>query len=314
MKESLEKAMKEFSEKPGLITTALEEVGELEVIPFNIPSLDNITGIGGVPRGRITEIYGMDGTFKTTFTLYLIRAAQQAGGMCVFVDAEFAFSPEYAERLGVDLGKLILVHPSSAEEAFNVIEKLTDTGEIALVVIDSIAALSPEAEQQNSFGASNMGVMARLMSQMFRKTVSKIGASNTSLVIINQLREKLGSYVPTKTTTGGNAAAFYASLRLEISKSAIKEGTDVKGVTLKVKTAKNKLSEPFKITEIEAIFGEGIDIMKDSINLGVEKGVIQKAGAGWMMYEGTKIQGAAKMKTFFEDNPEAYTEFVKKLK
>lgn len=306
----LDEALKQIEKTlgEGVVTSAEDSIGKLEVCSTGIPSLDNATGIKGLPKARITEIYGMDGTFKTTVALLTIAEAQRNGDICAFVDAEFAFSPEYAAKLGVDNSKLILVHPSSAEEAFNVMEKLIETGEIGVMCLDSIASLSPSAEIANEFGSSNMGVMARLMGQMFRKLVSKLGKSNTCLILINQLREQLGGYVPMKTTPGGNAARFYASIRIEITKSQLKEGTDVKGVTLKMKTVKNKLNTPFMTTEVEAMFGEGIDVKKDIINLAISKGIISKAGAGWMSYKDVKLQGIDKFKAFFEDNPEFFEE------
>ena len=314
MSDKLDSVLKSLEkDSPGLVTFAKELEGKLEVIPFTIPSLDAITGVGGVVKGRMTEIFGMDGTFKTTLALYAIAEAQRRGGMCAFIDAEFAFSAEYAEKIGVDIDQLILIHPSSAEEAFNVMEKLIDTKEIDLIVLDSIASLSPSTELANEFGSSNMGVMARLIGQMLRKLTAKLGKSNTALILINQLREQLGGYVPMKTTPGGNAPRFYATLRLEIKKAAIKDGKEQTGVTLTVKTVKNKLSTPFLETELEAMFGEGIDIEKDLIKTAVERGIIQKAGAGWMTYGEVKLQGLDKFKAFFSDNPEAFEDLKKLL-
>ncbi len=297
---------KEFEE--GVFSYGNEEIGNLGVIPFGILSLDGITGIGGIAKGRISEIHGMDGSFKTTLALHLIVECQKTGGTCAFIDAEYAYLPEYAEKIGVDNDKLILVHPASAEEAYKAIEKLVDSKRIDLIVLDSLAALSPVTELTNDFGSSNMGVMARLTGQFFRKITAKVGKTGTALVILNQLREQLGGYVPMKTTPGGNAVRFYASLRLEISKAAIKVGTDVKGVTLKVKTVKNKLSEPYLITELEAIFGEGINKRKDMLNVATTLDIISKSGAGWLTYKDHKIQGIDNFIKLLGDNEELQKE------
>lgn len=308
--ESLEDVLKSIEKDfgEGIISMGNKELGALEVIPFTIPSMNRITTIGGVPKGRIIEFHGMDGTFKTTFTLDLILSCQRAGGKCAFIDAEYSFSPEYAEALGVNVEDLILIHPSSAEEAFAVLERLTDTKQIDLLILDSIAALSPSTELANEFGTSNMGVMARLMGQFFRKLVAKVGKANMALVMINQLREQLGGYVPMKTTPGGNALRFYASMRFEISKSPIKEGKEIKGVNLTVKCVKNKLGVPYLQTEVEAIYGQGIDVIKDLINEACIMGIIDKAGAGWMTYKEIKIQGLDAMKQLVLDNEELYSE------
>lgn len=313
LKDVLAGISKELGE--GAINYAQEEMGSLEVIPFSIPSVNRITGIGGVPRGRLTEFHGMDGTFKTTFTLDLIKNAQSMGITCAFIDAEFSYSPEYAEKLGVDNSKLILVKPNSAEEAFGVMEKLIDSGQVECIVLDSIAALSPETELENEFGKSNIGVMARLMNQALRKLTAKAGKNNVALIFINQLREMLGGYVPMKTTPGGNGVRFYASMRFEISKSQVKDGTDVIGVNLKVKCVKNKLATPYLIAEVEAIYGVGIDVQKDLINECVEAGILSKAGAGWLqLAEGVKVQGLDNAKQFLIDNPEFEQELINKLK
>lgn len=308
----LKKIRKEYGD--SIISYGKDDVGNFGVIPFGITSLDMITGIGGIPKGRVTEVHGMDGTFKTTFTLELIKSSQKKGGKCAFIDAEYAYQPEYAETIGVDNNTLILVHPSSAEECFNVIESLVDSGEIDLIVLDSIAALSPNAELQNEFGSSNMGVMARLMGQFFRKITAKVGKTGTALVMINQLREMLGGYVPMKTTPGGNALRFYASMRFEVSKSAIKEGTDIKGVNLKIKCVKNKLAKPFLSTELECYYGKGVDKLKDLIDTACILGVIQRAGAGWMNIEGEKIQGLDKAKEFLEANPHLIPQIEEQVK
>lgn len=302
---------KEYGE--GLVLQGADSIPVRGVIPFSYPSLNMITGIGGIARGRIIEIHGLDGTFKTSFLLDLIAQEQKLGGKCVFIDAEYSYDPEYAIRLGVNVEELIVIQPSTAEEAFTATERLVDTGEVSLIGVDSIAALSPNAEAQNDFGASNMGVFARLFGQFFRKMTSKLGKSGCTLVFLNQLRDGLGGYVVQKVTPGGNALRFYASMRFEISKSNIKEGTDVKGVTLKVKTVKNKLGIPFQTTELEAIYEQGIDHIKDLIAVACYKGIIQKQGAGWMTYGDVKIQGVDNFKQLLSDNPELYEEIKNKL-
>jgi recombination protein RecA len=310
LKSILSKIEKDYGE--GIYSYAGTDKGTLEVIPLSIPSVNYITGIGGLPKGRIVEFHGMDGTFKTTLAMDAIVQCQKAGGTCAFVDAEYSFSPEYAENLGVDVDALIMIHPASAEEAFNVMERLISSNQVDLIVLDSIAALSPSAELANEFGASNMGVMARLMGQMFRKLVAKVGKSNTCMIFINQLREQLGSYVPTKTTPGGNALRFYASMRFEISKTLTKEGGDVKGVTLRIKCVKNKLAKPFLTTELEAIYGQGIDRIKDLINMAIAYGFVTKGGA-WITYNGEKYQGYDSFKKMLLDNEEFLVELEDKV-
>lgn len=312
LKEIIAEMQKDLGE--GAITYASEELGMQGVIPFSFPSLNRITGIGGIPRGRLVEISGMDGTFKSTIVLDSIANEQKLGGTCAFIDAEFSFSPEYAEKLGVDTEKLILIHPASAEEAFGVIEKLIDSGQVSLIALDSIAALSPNTELENEFGKSNIGVMARLLNQALRKLTAKAGKTNTTLFFINQQRELLGQYIPMKTTPGGNGVRFFASMRFENNKSQIKEGTDVVGVNIKIKVTKNKLSVPYLNTELECIYGIGVDKQKDLINECSDLGIISKGGAGWFEIAGQKMQGLDKVKQFLIDNPEYEEELINKLK
>lgn len=312
LKNILKEMQKDYGE--GIFTYGSEEVGQLEVIPFSIPSMNRITGIGGIPKGRVTEFSGMDGCFKSTFCLDLVAECQKSGGTAAYVDAEYSYSPEYGEVLGVNNETLLLFHPASAEEAFSIIERLVDSGQVDLIVLDSTTSLSPSTELNNEFGTANMGVMARLNGQFFRKITAKVGKSNTALVLIAQLRESLGGYVPMKVVPGGNATRFYASLRFEISKSAIKEGTDVMGVTLKVKCIKNKLSVPFKTTEVEAMFGIGIDKLKDLINEAIHFGIISKGGAGWLTYGESKVQGVDNFKQLLQDNEEFKEAIINQIK
>jgi len=312
LKDVLAEIEKEYGE--GTISKGRENLGPIDVIPFSIPSMNRISGIGGIARGRITEFHGMDGTYKSTLAFDLIRSCQEMGGTAILVDAEYAYSEEYAASCGVDIDELIVVHTESAEKTFTIMEKLVATKKADLIVVDSIAALSPETELENEFGKSNIGVMARLMGQMFRKVVATVGKTNTALVFINQLREQLGGYVPMKTTPGGNALRFYASMRFEINKTQIKDGTDIKGVTLKVRCVKNKLGIPYLTTELESIYGKGIDIQKDLITECAEANIIKKGGAGWFeLSEGVKLQGLDNVKQFLIDNPEFEEELKEKL-
>lgn len=313
LKETIKSIEKDFG--AGIISYGKDEIGTLEVIPFSIISMNRITGIGGIPKGRITDFHGMDGTFKTTFCLDLIAQCQKSGGTCALIDAEYAFSPEYAEGLGVDIDSLILVHPSSAEEAYTILEKLVDTKEVDLIVLDSTTSLSPNAELLNDFGASNMGVMARLSGQFYRKLTAKLGKSNTALVLVGQLREVLGGYVPMKAVPGGNAIKFFASMRFEVSKSQIKDGTSVIGITLKVKNVKNKLAIPYLMTEVEAIYGYGIDKQKDLINEAILYGMIKAGGAGWLtLPNGIKLQGVDNVKKYLIDNDVYLSALEQKIK
>jgi recombination protein RecA len=307
VKIELQDTIKELNKDYGenFITNGSDDSVITGVIPFNIPSLDFITQIGGVPRGRVIEFSGMDGTHKTYLNLCLIASEQQLGGICALVNAEFSFDPIFAASLGVDLNKLILVHPDSTEQAFNALERLAASGKVSLIVVDSFTALSPETEKANDFGASNMGVAARLNSQLFRKIVSKLSKSGTTLSIINQLREKLGGYVVTKTVPGGNALLFYASMRFECKKSKIEGDTEHKGINLEVKTIKNKFGIPYLKAEFEIIFGEGIDIIKDLINVAINLEIFEKKNAGWIVLTPElKLQGVESVKQHLLDNPE----------
>lgn len=299
-------------EGEGVIAYAKEEVGNVEYSSFGIKSLDSITG-GGIPKGRIVEIFGPDGSYKTTIALMGLAEAQKSGVRCAFINAEFTFDNVYAESLGVNTDDLIIVNTSTTEKVFDIAMRLIDTGEVGLIVIDSVASLVPKAENEGDFGASNMGVAARLMGQLYRKITEKLNKNNCSLILINQLRDKLGGYVVTKTTPGGNATAFYATLRLDIKKAAIKKGDDVVGVKLTIKTMKNKLGTPFLTTEVDTIYGEGVDIVKDILGVAVDKGVIEKGGAGWLTYNGTKVQGLDNFKQLCKDNPELLEEIKSKI-
>ncbi|MDH5542493.1 MAG: recombinase RecA [Nitrospinota bacterium] len=276
------------------------------VIPTGAISLDYALGIGGIPRGRVIEIFGPESSGKTTLTLHIIANAQKNGGIAAFVDAEHALDPEYAKHLGVDVENLVISQPDTGEQALEIVETLVRSGACDVVVVDSVAALTPAAEIEGDMGDSHMGLHARLMSQALRKLTGIISKSSTCVIFINQIRMKIGvMFGSPETTTGGNALKFYATVRLDIRKiSAIKEKEDVIGNRTRVKVVKNKLAPPFKQSEFDIIFGTGISLLGDLIDLGVEHGAIEKSGS-WYSYNGEKIgQGREQAKNTFKENPE----------
>ncbi len=289
-------------------------LGEQQVIPIEVIStgslgLDIALGIGGVPKGRIIEVYGPESSGKTTLAIHMIAECQKKGGIAAIVDAEHAFDRYYAEALGVDVNNLLISQPDNGEQALEIVENLIRSGAVDIVVIDSVAALTPRAEIEGEMGESKMGLQARLMSQALRKLTASIGRTNCCCVFINQLREKIGvMFGNPETTTGGNALKFYASIRLDIRKSGSaikdKDGT-LTANHVKVKVVKNKLAPPFRTAEFDIVFGTGISKSGEIIDLGVEMDVVQKSGA-WYAYKGAKIaQGREGAKLFVEDNPEA---------
>ncbi len=289
-------------------------LGEQQVIPIEVIStgslgLDIALGIGGVPKGRIIEVYGPESSGKTTLAIHMIAECQKKGGIAAIVDAEHAFDRYYAEALGVDVNNLLISQPDNGEQALEIVENLIRSGAVDIVVIDSVAALTPRAEIEGEMGESKMGLQARLMSQALRKLTASIGRTNCCCVFINQLREKIGvMFGNPETTTGGNALKFYASIRLDIRKSGSaikdKDGT-LTANHVKVKVVKNKLAPPFRTAEFDIVFGTGISKSGEIVDLGVEMEVIQKSGA-WYAYKGAKIaQGREGAKLFVEDNPEA---------
>ena len=289
-------------------------LGEQQVIPIEVIStgslgLDIALGIGGVPKGRIVEIYGPESSGKTTLAIHMIAECQKKGGIAAIVDAEHAFDRFYAEALGVDVDNLLISQPDNGEQALEIVENLIRSGAVDIVVIDSVAALTPRAEIEGEMGESKMGLQARLMSQALRKLTASIGRTNCCCVFINQLREKIGvMFGNPETTTGGNALKFYASIRLDIRKSGSaikdKDGT-LTANHVKVKVVKNKLAPPFRTAEFDIVFGTGISKSGEIVDLGVEMDIIQKSGA-WYAYKGAKIaQGREGAKLFVEDNPEA---------
>ncbi len=279
---------------------------KVEVIPTGSISLDKALGVGGYPKGRIIEIYGPESSGKTTFALHAIANAQKNGGYAAFIDAEHALDPVYAKALGVDVENLILSQPDSGEQALEITEALIKSGSIDVIVIDSVAALVPEAELNGDMGDSHVGLHARLMSQAMRKLAGIIKKTKCVAIFINQIREKVGvMFGNPETTTGGRALKFYASVRLEIRRGeAIKDGAMVLGNRTSIKVVKNKVAPPFKTAEVDIIYGKGISYVGEIVDLGVQAGIIQKAGA-WFSYEGTKIgQGRENTKDFLANNPE----------
>ena len=300
---------------------AIMKLGEnyyqkVEVIPTGCVTLDNALGIGGLPRGRIIEIYGPESSGKTTVALHVISEAQKLGGTAGFIDAEHALDPVYASKLGVDVPNLYISQPDTGEQALDITESLVRSGAFDIVVIDSVAALTPKAEIEGEMGDSFIGLQARLMSQALRKLTGIINKSNTCVIFINQLREKVGvMFGSPEVTTGGKALKFYASIRMDVRKTdTIKNGDNVIGSRTKVKIVKNKLAPPFKAAEFDIMYGTGISKEGSLIDLAVEKGVIVKSGS-WFSYCDEKIgQGKENVKAFLAEHPEIYAEIEEKLK
>lgn len=292
-----------------------DAVVEVEVIPSGSLGLDVALGIGGFPRGRVIEIYGPESSGKTTLTLHAIAEAQKAGGIAAFIDAEHAFDRYYAEKLGVQTEDLIISQPDNGEQALEIADNLIRSGAIDLIVIDSVAALTPKAEIEGEMGDSKVGLHARLMSQALRKLTGTISKTHCTVIFINQLREKIGvMFGNPETTTGGNALKFYASIRLDIRRSTqIKDGEHVIGNRTKVKVVKNKVAPPFRVAEFDILYGEGVSKIGEIIDLGTQYEVIQKSGS-WFSYEGTKLgQGREGVKALLKDNPELAEEIEQKI-
>lgn len=288
----------------------------VDAIPSGSIALDAALGIGGYPKGRIIEIYGPESSGKTTLALHAIAECQKKGGRCAFIDAENAIDPIYAKNLGVDIDELILSQPDSGEQALEITEVLIKSGAIDLVVIDSVAALVPQAELDGEMGDSSVGLQARLMSKAMRKLAGVMNRSNCTAIFINQLREKVGvMFGNPETTPGGRALKFYSSVRLDVRKSeTLKTGQDAYGNSVKIKVVKNKVAPPFKTAVVSIIFGEGISHIDEVVTLGVENNIIDKAGA-WFSYKGEKIgQGAASVREFLKKNPEIDTEITAQIK
>ncbi len=288
----------------------------VEAISTGCLSLDIATGIGGIPKGRITEIYGPESSGKTTIALHIIAEAQKAGGKAAFIDAEHALDPEYASKLGVDVDELLVSQPDTGEQALEICEMLVRSGAVDVIVVDSVAALVPRAEIQGEMGDSHVGLQARLMSQALRKLAGVINKSHSSVVFINQLREKVGvMFGNPETTTGGRALKFYSSVRLDVRKiENIKAGDEILGSKTRVKVVKNKVAPPFKQSEVDIMYGTGISREGDVLDCGVQQKVIDKAGA-WYSYDGNRIgQGRENVKQYLKENPSIVLEIENKVK
>lgn len=290
-----------------------EVVENVEVIPSGSIGLNYALGVGGFPRGRIIEIFGPESSGKTTLAIHAIAEAQKKGGIAAIIDAEHAFDRFYAQALGVDINNLLISQPDNGEQALEIAEQLIRSSAIDILVVDSVAALTPKNEIEGEMGDRNMGLQARLMSQAMRKLTGAIARTNTTCIFINQLREKIGQmFGPTETTTGGNALKFYASVRIDIrSRNPIKDGDNILGKRAFIKVVKNKVAPPFKRAEFDIMFGEGISRAGEILDLGVEYDIIKKSGS-WFSYNGTKIgQGAVSAKRMLKDNPELCDELEK---
>jgi len=286
------------------------------VISTGSIALDAALGIGGLPRGRVIEIYGPESSGKTTLTLQVVAQAQKEGGVCAFVDAEHALDPSYAEKLGVNVDDLLVSQPDTGEQALEITDMLVRSGAVDVVVIDSVAALTPKAEIEGEMGDSHVGLQARLMSQALRKLTSNIKRSNCMVIFINQIRMKIGvTYGSPETTTGGNALKFYASVRLDIRRvGSVKRGEEIIGNQTRIKVVKNKLAPPFKVVDVDILYGEGISRLLELIDMGVARGIINKAGA-WYSYGDQRIgQGRDNARQFLEEHPEIADEIEAKLR
>ena len=312
---AMAKIEKDFG-KGSIMKLGDEQIENIEVIPTGSIALDNALGVGGYPKGRIIEIYGPESSGKTTLAIHAIAEAQKAGGIAAFIDAEHAFDRFYAAKLGVDVDNLWISQPDNGEQALQIADQLSSSSAIDILVIDSVAALTPKKEIEGDMGDNVVGLQARLMSQALRKLTSTISKTNTTCIFINQLRDKIGiMFGNPETTTGGNALKFYASVRLDIRKaSAIKDGENVLGNLVRVKVVKNKVAPPFRKAEFEITFGEGISKIGEIIDLGVEHNIIQKSGS-WFSYDGSKLgQGRDAAKALLKDNPELAEEIEAKVR
>ena len=302
--------------KGSIMRMDAREKVRVEAVPTGAINLDAAIGVGGIPRGRVTEIYGPESSGKTTLCLHVVANAQKMGGVAAFIDAEHALDTEYARKLGVDVEALLISQPDTGEQALEICEILVRSGAVDIVVIDSVAALVPKAEIEGDMGESHMGLQARLMSQALRKLTGAISRSKTIVIFINQLREKIGvMFGNPETTTGGKALKFYASVRLDIRRiGPVKEKEDVVGSHVRVKVVKNKVAPPFKQAEFDIMYSEGISHTSLLVDIGAESGIIEKSGA-WYSYNGQKIgQGRENAKMYLKDNPAILAEIEEKVK
>jgi len=315
LKLTIDKIDKDFGK--GSVMMMNEKANtQLETISTGSIGLDTALGVGGLPKGRIVEIYGPESSGKTTIAIHVIAEAQKKGGVCAIIDAEHAFDSNYAKKLGVDVDNLLISQPDYGEQALEIADRLILSGALDVVVIDSVAALVPKGELEGEMGDSKMGLQARLMSQALRKLTATINKTNTVCIFINQLREKIGvMFGNPETTTGGNALKFYASVRLDIRRiSQIKDGEEAVGNRARVKVIKNKVAPPFRQTEFDIIFGHGISKVGEIIDLGVELGIVQKSGS-WFSYDTNKLgQGREAVKELLRDNPELAAELEEKIR
>src|SRR5882757_632946 len=315
LKLTMDKIDKDFGKGSVMMMNEKGNV-EQEVISTGSIGLDVALGIGGLPKGRVVEIYGPESSGKTTLAIHVIAEAQKKGGMCAFIDAEHAFDSGYAQKLGVDIDNLLISQPDYGEQALEIADRLILSGALDVVVIDSVAALVPKGELEGEMGDSKMGLQARLMSQALRKLTATISKTNTICIFINQLREKIGvMFGNPEVTTGGNALKFYASVRLDIRRmTQIKDGEEAIGNHVKVKVVKNKVAPPFRSAEFDIIFGEGISKMGEIIDMGVELGIVQKSGS-WFSYDSNKLgQGRDAVRQLLIDNPEMAAEIEGKIR
>jgi recombination protein RecA len=301
--------------KGSVMRLGSDERAPVEVIPTGSIALDVALGIGGLPRGRIVEIYGPESSGKTTLTLHVIANAQRAGGIAAFIDAEHALDPEYARKLGVDIDALLVSQPDTGEQALEIADMLVRSGSIDLIVVDSVAALVPRAEIEGEMGDTHVGLQARLMSQALRKLTGGLNTTNTTMIFINQLREKIGVFFGSpETTSGGKALKFYASVRLDIRRiETLKDGADAVGNRTRVKVVKNKMAPPFKQAEFDILYGTGISREGSLIDFGVDEGIVKKSGA-WYTYESEQLgQGKENSRNFLLSNPDIANEIEQKL-
>ena len=316
---SLEAAISQIDQnfgKGSVMRLGQQQALDVEAISTGSLSLDLALGIGGLPKGRIIEIYGPESSGKTTLALQVVAEAQKAGGICAFVDAEHALDPQYAKKLGVDLDELLISQPDTGEQALEITDTLVRSGAVSMVVVDSVAALTPKSELEGDMGDSNVGVQARLMSQAMRKLTGSISRSNCMVIFINQIRMKIGvMFGSPETTTGGNALKFYSSVRLDIRRiGAIKDRDEVVGNATRVKVVKNKVAPPFKQVEFDIMYGEGISKTGELLDLGVNAGVVEKSGS-WYSYGDERIgQGRENAKIFLSENPDIAYELEDKIR
>ncbi|MCP4109933.1 MAG: recombinase RecA [Desulfobacteraceae bacterium] len=302
--------------KGAIMKLGSREIIEVPAIPTGALALDRALGVGGIPRGRVTEIFGPEASGKTTLALHSVASAQKQGGIAAFIDAEHALDTGYAKRLGVNCDDLLVAQPDTGEQALEILDMLVRSGAIDIVVIDSVAALVPRAEIEGEMGDSHMGLQARLMSQALRKLTGTIGKTMTAVIFINQIRMKIGVvFGNPETTTGGNALKFYSSVRLDIRRTgSIKDGQEVVGNRTKVRVVKNKMAAPFKEAEFDITYGEGISRTGDLLDMGVEAGIIDKSGS-WYSYSGERIgQGRENIKKYFEENTDKYDSILIKVR